>query len=194
MRLRGITRRAMGRPDRATSSPPPATAAGFVPVSPDLVRPSLFDRRKHSTKLVHRAEFVENSFLNRLLDRQHSWGTGKRVHHVLEQPGFLENDRLRVGGQLDVFLAGRGERFVGAVAMARIGRVHVGEHQLDGCARQIVLERMCDERSARRLRVQLQPLRAVGGAENVAHADRPDFSAHPRQCQIFDVQPAIEEE
>ena len=49
----------------------------------------------------------------------------ERIHHVFEYAGFFQNDRLRVGRKLDILFAGRGEGFVGTVAVARIGRVNV---------------------------------------------------------------------
>ena len=70
----------------------------------------------------------------------------------------------------------------------------VGQHQFDRGAGQIVLEARGDERSAAGLRVQLEALRAVVGAEHIAHADRPDLAADAGQRQVFHVQPAVEKE
>jgi hypothetical protein len=53
---------------------------------------------------------------------------------------------------------------------------------------------MRDERSAGGLRMQLQPLCPIIRLEHIAHPDRPDLPADPCQREIFDVQPAIQEE
>ena len=47
--------------DSAAPSPPPATAAGFVPVAPDLVPRSLFTRRKHWAERFGTAPFLPTS-------------------------------------------------------------------------------------------------------------------------------------
>ena len=101
----------------------------------------------------------------------------------LNRPDSSSRIACAVRGQPDVFLAGRGERLVGAVAVAGVRGVHVRQHQLDRRAREVVLELGGDERSAAGLRVQLEQLRARFGVEDVAHADRPDLSADTRRAR-----------
>src|SRR3981081_331427 len=78
--------------------------------------------------------------------------------------------------------------------MARVGGVHVSEHQFGGGSGEIVFEFRGDERSAARLRVQFIKLRFRSGAEHVTHANRPNAPRYARERDVFDIEPAIEEE
>src|SRR2546427_12410699 len=80
------------------------------------------------------------------------------------------------------------------MAVAGVGVVELGHQQLDCRAGEVVLELGGDQRTSAGLRVQLQQLRARVGLENVTHADGPDAPAHATEDEVFDVQPAIEEE
>src|SRR5438093_9795988 len=91
-------------------------------------------------------------------------------------------------------MAGRGERFVGAVAVTGVGGIEVGQQQFESGAGEIVLELLRDQGPAAGLRVELEPLRGGVGAKDVAHPNRPELAANARQRQILDVQSAIEEE
>ena len=97
-------------------------------------------------------------------------------------------------GKTNPFFARRGERFVGAVRMTRVGAVHISQHQFRRGAREIIFELGRDERASARLRVQLEHLPARVRAKHVTHSDRPDFSRNPRQRNVFDVEAAIEKE
>src|SRR5438445_13804649 len=78
--------------------------------------------------------------------------------------------------------------------MTRVRRVHVSQHQLRRRAGEIIFELSRDKRAPASLRMQFEQLRARASAEYVAHSDRPDASRNARQCDVFDVQPAIEKE
>ena len=69
-----------------------------------------------------------------------------------------------MGGEADILFAGRRERLIGAVAVARVGGVGVRQHQLDRRPGQVVLEFRRDQRAAAGLGVQLHPLRPLRSA------------------------------
>src|SRR5438067_559192 len=118
----------------------------------------------------------------------------QHVHGVLKDSGFFEENGLSMRCKTYPFFARGGERFVGAVRMARVGAVHISQHQFRRGAREIILELGRDERAPARLRVQLEHLPARVRAKDVTHSDRPDFSRNPRQRDVFDVEAAIEKE
>src|SRR5205807_1267184 len=82
---------------------------------------------QHAAEAIDLAELGEDRFFNGALDGLHAGGAAQEVHRVFEEAGFFEKDGLRLGGEADVLFAGRGERFIGAVAVAGIGGVGVGE-------------------------------------------------------------------
>src|SRR5437867_1984745 len=98
-----------------------------------------FCRGQDSPELIDLPEFVQDSFLESAFENLHSGRAGERIHHKLKKPGFLQHDGLSVSCEANVLLARRGKRFVRAVAMTGVGRIHVSEQQLDGGARQVVL-------------------------------------------------------
>src|SRR5438067_1602552 len=134
------------------------------------------------------------NMLSGALDCFHSGRAAQHVHGVLKDSGFFEENGLSMRCKTYPFFARGGERFVGAVRMARVGAVHISQHQFRRGAREIILELGRDERAPARLRVQLEHLPARVRAKDVTHSDRPDFSRNPRQRDVFDVEAAIEKE
>ena len=155
---------------------------------------ALFHRGEHAAECVDFAEDVEDRALDLPLEGEEPRRPGKDVHRVLEDARLLEEDRLGVRREPDVFLGRRREGLVGAVAVAGIGSVQVREHQLDGGAGEVVLELGRDERAAARLRVELEHLGLRAGPVAVAHADRPDAPAGAAEHEVLDVEAAIQEE
>ena len=89
--------------------------------------------------------FARYSGLDLSLQAPQAGRTGEEVHGVFEEAAFLEQDRLRVRGETDVFFGWSRERFVGAVAVARVGGVEIGDQKFNRSARQVILELGGDE-------------------------------------------------
>ena len=113
---------------------------------------------------------------------------------MLKDSGFFEQDCLSVRGKPNPFFARRGEWFVGAVGMTRVGAVHVGQHQFRRRPGEIVFEFSRDKGTPARLRVQFEHLPARVRAKDVTHSDRPNLSRNQGERDVFNVESAIEEE
>lgn len=82
--------------------------------------------------------------LDGALNDLHARRTGQRIHHESKQARLLEQNSLRMGGELDIFGAWDGKGFIRAVAMTRVGSIDVSEHQLHGSTGEIILKRADD--------------------------------------------------
>src|SRR2546430_4830762 len=113
---------------------------------------------------------------------------------MFKNAGLLEQDRLTVRGEPDPFFAWSRERFVRAVRVTRIGRVHVSEHQFGSGAGEIIFKFRGDQRSPAGLGVQFIELTFWSGAKYLAHSDCPDAPRNARERDVFDIESAIEKE
>ncbi len=99
-----------------------------------------FHGSKHAPEPLDLAELFEDRRFHSALDCFHAGRTAQHVHGVFENAGLLKQDRLPVRGEPDPFFARRRERFVRAVGMTRIRRVHVRQDQFRGRPGEIVFE------------------------------------------------------
>jgi hypothetical protein len=83
--------------------------------------------------------------LDGALDDLHARRTGQGIHHELKQARLLEQNSLRMGGELDIFGAWGGKGLIRAIAMTRVGSIDVSEHQLHGSTGEVILKRADDK-------------------------------------------------
>ena len=88
---------------------------------------TVLHRREHATEPFDFTELIKDGGFNCALDCFHSGRAAQHVHGVFKNPGLFEQDRLAVGRKPNPFFARCRERFVGAIRMTRIGRIHVSE-------------------------------------------------------------------
>src|SRR5436853_6354092 len=90
---------------------------------------TLLDRGEDAAESLDLAEFFENRGFDRALGCFYPGRASKHVHRVLKDTGLFEQDGLTVRREPNPFFARRGERFVRAVRVTRVGRVDVRDRK-----------------------------------------------------------------